>query len=393
MHNRNLLHEAIPLPAAVVYQSRLKNNLHWMQTFADHKGVVLAPHGKTTMTPRFFQWQKAAGAWGLSVATVSQAQAAADAGIGRILMANQLVGRANMAAVSELLTQSETLLYCLVDNVDNVRELGGFFAARQQVLPVLIEVGVVGGRCGCRTADEVLTLAEAVAQQPALQLVGVETYEGMVRGDQPEIAVRQHLTRVRDLTLRLLAEDRFDTEQVILTGAGSAWYDLVADIFGSTGDPRLLPVLRPGCYLIHDQGIYAQAQAQVRARLGGHCPAPGDLQSSLEVWAYVQSLPEPGMAILTLGKRDAAFDAGLPQPVLHARPGPDCQARTAPADWQLVKIMDQHSIMHTRTDHDLRVGDIIALATSHPCLTFDKWREIVMIDDDYNVIEEVPTCF
>ncbi len=392
MRTRNLLQEVLPLPAAVVYQSRLNNNLHWMQTFADRRGVALAPHGKTTMTPRFFQWQQAAGAWGLSVATVPQAQAAADAGIKRILMANQLVGLANRTAVSELLADG-CEFYCLVDSVDNVRQLGEYFADRNQRLSVLIEIGVNGGRCGCRSNDEALALSAVIADHPALQLAGVETYEGMVRSSEPEVAIRQHLIRVRDLTLKLMADNHFDTEQVILTGAGSVWYDLVAEIFGATGEARLLPVLRPGCYLIHDRGIYQDAQAEVRARLGEACPVSGDLQSSLEVWAYVQSLPESGMAILTLGKRDAAFDAGLPQPVLHARPGPDCEPRNAPGDWRVEAIMDQHSIMRYHTDQDIRVGDIVALSTSHPCLTFDKWREIVIIDDDYTVLDQVPTRF
>lgn len=391
----NLLREEIALPAAVVYQSRLENNLLWMQRFAQARQVHLAPHGKTTMTPRFFQLQQEAGAWGLSVATVPQAKVAAQAGIQRVLMANQLVGKQNMQMVSELLahpSESPLAFYCLVDSVDNVQQLGEFFFARGQSLQVLLEIGVPGGRCGCRSAQQVQAVCQAIAAEPALKLAGVETYEGMIRGPEAADRIREHLLAVRDTTLQLLQQGYFDTEQVILTGAGSAWYDIVAEVFTDHDEPRLVSVLRPGCYLIHDRGIYLDAQNKVMARLGDSCNLAGDLISSLEVWAYVQSVPEPGMAILTLGKRNAAFDAGLPQPVLHFRPG-NQQPRKAPADWQVSHIMDQHSIMRFSADTDIRVGDIIALSTSHPCLTFDKWRTLLIIDDDYNLVETLPTFF
>lgn len=394
---RNLLQEEIPLPAAVVYRSRLENNLRWMQAFADQHGVKLAPHGKTTMTPAFFRLQLAAGAWGMTIANPQQARVAAEAGATRVLMANQLVGRANMQLVSTLLTDYPQLsLYCLIDSVENARQLGLFFGEQRQALNLLLEIGVPGGRTGCRNQAQVYALCDEIQLWPQLHLAGVETYEGLIHGEHAEGRVTEHLQQVRDLCLELLAREQFTTGHVILSGAGSAWYDLVANVFTDHTEPRILPVLRPGCYLTHDCGIYQQAQAAVMQRLkvrDGHCCPPGDLQSGLEIWAYVQSLPEPGMAILNFGKRDAAYDAGLPKPEWHFRPGRDSAPRAADKEWQLTGIMDQHAMMTIPTDADLQVGDILALSTSHPCLTFDKWRQILVIDDEYNVQETADTCF
>lgn len=390
----NLLDEALPLPAAVIYQSRLSNNLGWMQRFADRQKVKLCPHGKTTMTPAFFRQQLASGAWGLALAKVPQVLVAFDAGARRILMANQLVGRANMAQVSELLRRGGPTFefYCLVDSPDNVRQLGEYFGAWGQTLTVLVEVGVPSGRCGCRTRAEVDAVAAAVAAEPALKLAGVETYEGMIHGADAATQVRNHLRFVHQTCLDLMAQGHFDTDTVILTGAGSAWYDIVADEFMASGQEPIQVVIRPGCYLIHDRGIYLEAQAKIMARLPGDGRPSGDLQSSLEVWAYVQSVPEPGMAILTLGKREVAFDAGLPQPSLHFRPG-DNAPRTAPEAWRVTHIMDHHSTLSVPPEADIRVGDVVALSTSHPCLTFDKWRELLVIDDQYEVLERVATHF
>lgn len=98
-------------------------------------------------------------------------------------MANQLVGAPNMAVIADLLADPMFEFHCMVDHPDNVAALGQFFAARGLRLYVMIEYGVPGGRCGCRTEEQVLALADAVQAQPALALTGIEGYEGVIHGD------------------------------------------------------------------------------------------------------------------------------------------------------------------------------------------------------------------
>jgi D-serine dehydratase len=99
----NLLREDLSLPTAVLYQEKLMHNLHWMQQFITAYGVKLAPHGKTTMAPKLFDLQLKGGAWGITLATVPQVSVAYHHGVRRVLMANQLVGKRNMAIISRLL--------------------------------------------------------------------------------------------------------------------------------------------------------------------------------------------------------------------------------------------------------------------------------------------------
>jgi hypothetical protein len=82
------------------------------------------------------------------------------------------------------------------------------------------------------------------------------------------------------------------------------------------------------------------------------------------------------------------FDAGLPQPIAHYRHG-----ISAAAD-EIVStgIMDQHCMLRLAPGSDVQVGDILLFGTSHPCLTFDKWKTLLLVDDDYNVLEELDTC-
>lgn len=391
----NLLREEVSLPAAVLYQSRIENNLRWMQTFADGQQMQLAPHGKTTMAPALFARQLQAGAWGITLATATQAAAAFAHGVRRVLMANQLVGKQNMAIISELQTR-QLDFYCLVDSVDNVKQLDRFFSERNQTIKVLIEIGVTGGRCGCRSSADIAQLVAGIHGSQSVRLAGIETYEGVIHSANPEQDVHSHINAVKALCEKLLADNAFHTDEVLLTGAGSAWYDVVADVFSAGVAPRIVPVIRPGCYLVHDQGLCHHGQQKIVARstavndvideLGS------DLQSAMEIWAYVQSIPEPGTAVITMGKRDVAFDAGLPMPVLHYRPGDD-EPVAASDQWVVRSMMDQHAMLGFPAADDLRVGDIIAFATSHPCLTFDKWQQINLITDDYIVVDVIHTFF
>src|SRR5690606_20077372 len=116
------------------------------------------------------------------------------------------------------------------------------------------------------------------------------------------------------------------------------------------------------------------------------------LRPALRLWACVQSRPEPGKAIVALGKRDAAFDAGFPVPALHYRPDAAAPAE-APAHWQVTAMMDQHAFLDVHAGDDLRVGDLLCFDISHPCLTFDKWRHLLVVDAAHRVVGAVDTCF
>jgi D-serine deaminase-like pyridoxal phosphate-dependent protein len=122
---------------------------------------------------------------------------------------------------------------------------------------------------------------------------------------------------------------------------------------------------------------------------GFACELGGDLSSALEVWAYVISRPQATKAIIGLGKRDVAFDAGLPIPERIYRDG----AQLETAGLVATDVMDQHTFLSVPEDCDLQVGDMIAFSTSHPCLTFDKWRYIAISDDQHNVEHWVETAF
>ena len=194
----------------------------------------------------------------------------------------------------------------------NVADLGAYFASRGVRLNVMIEYGVIGGRCGCRSEAQVIALAKAINVQPALALTGIEGYEGVIHGDHAVSGIREFAASLVRLAVQLQDSGAFAIAKPIITASGSAWYDLIAEEFeAQNAGGRFLSVLRPGSYVAHDHGIYKEAQCCVLDR---RSDLHEGLRAALEVWAHVQSLPEPGFAVIALGKRDVAYDAGLPVP-------------------------------------------------------------------------------
>jgi D-serine dehydratase len=387
----NLLREDLSLPAAVLSQEKLAHNLEWMKQFIASYGLRLAPHGKTTMAPALFSMQLAAGAWGITLATAHQTAIAYQHGVRRVLMANQLIGRQNMEIVSHLLEDPAFEYFCIVDSAELVNQLGKFFHEKGQRLHVLLELGVPNGRTGARDAQHVEEVLTAVAKwNDSIALRGVEVYEGVLEDEQQ---IRVFLDRAIETTQQIAERHLFAAEQVILSGAGSAWYDVVAEQFAKAeiGSP-LEVVLRPGCYLTTDAGIYKRAQERIMASNPVAHSMKSSLQPALQLWAYVQSVPESRRAVIALGKRDAAFDAGLPAPIHHYRPGASAP-HAAPPHWSLTKMMDQHAYLDIDPEDDIRVGDMICFDISHPCLTFDKWRYLAVIDAGYNVQQLIETYF
>jgi D-serine dehydratase len=306
-------------------------------------------------------------------------------------MANELVGKENMAIVSRLMRDPGFEFYCLVDSAAQVDRLGAYFSEQGQHLHVLLELGVMGGRAGIRDLDQLNSVLAALTHwKDAVALDGVELYEGVL---DDEASIRTFLQRAVDVARRLSSAKQFARAPFLLSGAGSAWYDVVAEVLTSAGfgDAAEI-VLRPGCYLTHDVGSYRKAQQRILENNPIAHRMTSGLIPALHVWAYVQSIPEDQRAIIGLGRRDAAFDSGLPVPALHYRLG-DASPRPAPDHWQTTKLMDQHAYVKISSGDDIQVGDMIGFDICHPCLTFDKWRTLPILDSEFNVIEVIQTFF
>jgi D-serine dehydratase len=229
-----------------------------------------------------------------------------------------------------------------------------------------------------------------VRAAPRLRLCGVECFEGIL---EDPARIRRWLEDLAELARRCDGEGLFETPEVLLTAGGSAYFDLVVQAL--SGLPLSRPsrvVLRSGCYFTHDAGHYRRLLGLLEQRVPEHLRMDRQLRPALEVWGQVVSRPEPGLAFLSLGKRDVSHDLGLPTPVWRARPAQG-QALPVPDTWRLLSLYDQHARLELPEDADLAPGDLVGCAISHPCTTFDKWQVLFEVDDDYRVLGAIRTFF
>jgi D-serine dehydratase len=392
----NLLADDLPFPLAVIHRSALRHNVAWMQDYAKRKGVALAPHGKTTMSPQLFQMQLAGGAWGMSFATLYQVAVGVEAGARRIIIANQVVCDADFDALATLLARHPDLrVWFLVDSVAQLALIEDWASRRAATTPfdVLLEMGIPGQRTGCRTLEEALHLAQKIAASPAVRFGGIECYEGGVATCDSAHDVREVTALVHRVTEVVKACDQqnlFEGDELLITAGGSAVFDLVIPLLRLQDLQRpMLGVLRSGCYITHDHGNYARFLRLVEQREG----LDASLRPALEVWAMVQSVPEPGLALLTCGRRDVSYDLEMPLPQRHAARA-SRQVNAVPADWKISALNDQHAYLRFDPAGLIpQVGDRVSLGISHPCTTFDKWRWLPLVEDDGAITGAVATRF
>ena len=365
-------------PMCVLNAEALTHNLVAMATWCRERRVELAPHGKTHMSPQLAARQLDAGACGITVATIGQAAVYRAFGVRDLVMANELVDDAGLEWLAgELNRDAELRFTCWVDSVRGVELMTSALSGARRPVDVCVEVGLPGGRTGCRSRDATDEVARAAAASSRLRLVGVAGYEAALGHELTpagQAVVADHLAELRMAVIRLAA--LFDTDRVVVSAGGSTYFDAVADaLTGWPAGMSVRTILRSGCYLTHDHGLYARTSPLTRDGRAGLRPA-------LEIRAQVVSRPEPDLAVLTMGRRDVAFDQGLPIPL-------------GLSDSAVTKLNDQHAFLRVGSA-DLspaQVGAWLRFGISHPCTVFDKWRMIPVLDPDDRVVDLIHTYF
>ncbi len=378
-------------PVLTVRRSAVAANVSALAGFAAAHGFVLAPHAKTAMAPALIAAQQAAGAWGSTVATGHQALLLRRFEVERVLLANLVLDPTVLSWLAAEVQRGFSA-YLQVDSIAGVTAAAaaaaGVGAAGAAAgaggadggvpVAVLVELGHAGGRTGARSLDELSAVAAAVAAAPGLRLAGVTGYEGGVPGGAG--AVRGFLDRLA-AAARLVAPHVVG--ELLVSAGGSAWFDLVVERLTADAVPAgARRVLRSGAYVTHDDGFYAERTPFTRVA--------GGLSPALAVWAQVLSTPEPGLAVVGMGKRDVSFDEGLPV-ALEVR-APDGSRRPA-VGLTVTRLNDHHCYLDVAPGAHVDAGDLLRFGVSHPCTVFDKWRAVPVVEDDDTVSDVLHTYF
>lgn len=390
------------LPLITLDRAAFAANTRLMMRYVTNHALAIAPHGKTPMSPVLTRRLIDAGAWGTSVADIRQASVMLDAGLDRLIIANEIGGPMAAERLAAMLAHHrDAEVHLFVDSVGLAEALAEAWRKRDGLPPLGILVEVGGARAGARSLDTATAILDTVlaAETPTFRVSGVASYEGALAGPdarETEERIAGLLTLTGDL-YRLVRQRVGAARPLIVTAGGSVFFDLVVKALNPVlaGDAHAALVLRSGAIFFHDHGIYVRGLTALDARNGFEIDgkvesAVHGFRPALRVWAEVLSRPEPGLAIAGMGLRDVAIDQGLPQPLALYRN----RARLGALDHATTtKLNDQHAFVEIGKDADVQIGDVIEFGLSHPCTCLDRHAMLYEIDDGHTVVAALPSSF
>ena len=289
--------ETIDTPALVIDLDAMERNLAAMATFARAHGMRLRPHAKMHKCAAIARLQIDAGAVGVCVQKVSEAEALADAGIGDIYISNEVIAESKLSRVAAL--AGRVKLAIAVDSALGVQRLADAVKAAGTALDVFVEIDVGQGRCGVAPAAAGALAHQVVAHgQPerGLRFAGLQAYHGRAQhlrsAAEREAAIRHAVALVRAAQASVTSVG-IACPLVTGAGTGSFVYEAASAVYGE---------LQPGSYLFMDADYAANEAAP-------HAPR---FEHALFVKSQVMSRGA-SHAVVDAGHKSHAIDSGLPR--------------------------------------------------------------------------------
>jgi len=326
-------------PALVLDLDALERNVTAMADHAARHGVALRPHAKTHKSVAIARRQLDAGACGICVAKLGEAEALADGGVDRLLVTSPVVTTTGATrAVTLAANVSELLLVC--DHPEVATCLGATASSAGATLDVLVDVDPGMRRTGVPLGEPALALAEQIAATAGLRFAGLQCYAGhlqhMKGADKRRAAATKLLAKLAALRDALTARNL--TPRVI-TGGGTGTFDVDAEA-------RVLTDLQVGSYVFMDREYN-----DLWSRDGVSPP----FETSLYVQTTVISANHPGMATTDAGAKAFATDAGSPTIAAGA---PDKAAYIFYGD-------EQGGVLHDTSAPRLQPGAVLTCVVPH----------------------------
>ena len=348
-------------PALIVDIDKLRRNISDMSGFAAANGIGLRPHAKTHKTPEIGRLQLEAGAVGLTVAKLSEAEVFIDAGCSEILVAYPLVGPIKHRRLIELCERAR--ITTVVDHRDVAEGLSRSMGAAGIELPVMIEVDTGLGRCGALPGAPALELALQVARLPGLRFVGLLTHEGHAQLAGPPAQVRDtglSAGRLMAETAELIRKAGLEVE--IISVGLTATAKITATVDGVTET-------RPGIYVFYDRSEVL------------HQVVKPD-QCAARVLATVATRPTAERVILDAGTKALTSDrAGVSPPVAGHGYVVDHP------DWAVNSLSEEHGATLVPAEDPVRVGDRVEIIPNHICPVINLFDRMYITQGE-RVIDE-----
>jgi len=215
--------QGLATPALILDLNAFEHNLKTMARLCKRAGLALRPHAKSHKSVEIARRQIAAGAVGISVATVREAAVMVEAGLPGVLLTTPVVGDIKLDIVSGLAGRSKDFMV-VVDTLAGVEALerGG------RKLTVLVDLDIGMTRTGVPDVAGALALIRRVQSSKVLKLAGVQAYSGMVQHiTLPADREKVYGVELRQLEAVLKAADtQLGYKPDIVTGGGTGSFEI-----------------------------------------------------------------------------------------------------------------------------------------------------------------------
>ena len=351
-------------PYLLIDGSKMQQNIDKMAAIAARNGVALRPHVKTHKIPTIAWAQVEAGAAGITVAKISEAEVMADAGLEDIFVAYPLVTDAKIRRAIRLTRRLKNLTIG-VDSLEGARRLSAAATVESRVLDVRLEVDTGLRRTGV-PYEEAVGLAREIDVLEGIDLTGIYTYRGAVLSGSPTLdleAAGVEEGRLMASLAERIREKGIELESVSLGSTPTAEY--AAEVDGVTE-------IRPGTYVFYDR---------MQARLGA-CSLD---ECAAMVVATVVSRPSGDLAVIDGGSKTFATDVPPgTKPLGLEGFGHVLEYHDA----GLERLTEEHGMLAVTADHDLKVGDSLHVIPNHICSTVNLHGSVYVVDED-GAVEEL----
>ncbi|NVM52845.1 MAG: DSD1 family PLP-dependent enzyme [Candidatus Helarchaeota archaeon] len=336
----------ISTPALIVDYDILQKNINKMAEFAQEHGINVRPHVKTHKCPIIAHMQLEAGAQGICVAKVSEAEVFAASGIKDILIANEVVTPEKIQRVLNLNKFTKTMV--IVDTKQNVDDLNKAASKKKLELEILIDMNVGMDRSGVQPGEAALELARLIDKSSHLKLHGLQAYEGhlMYIKDFKQKETQTKACMKTTVETKELIE-RNGIECNVLTGGGTGTYMITGKYPGITE-------IQPGSYIFQDHHY--------------HSLVP-DFDIALTILTTVKNKPVEGIITLDMGLKSVTIDKGTPIFKGFGR------------KIRVGALSEEHCQCTCSSKIELNIGDKIEAITAHICTTVHLYDFFYVIQD------------
>ena len=356
-----MLKSDLDTPALIVDIDKLNYNIADMAEFAAANGIQLRPHAKTHKTPEIGRLQLEAGAIGLTVAKLSEAEVFIEAGCEEVLVAYPLVGAAKHRRLVELCQRAS--ISTVADHVEIADALSRTMSANGLELPVLVEVDTGLNRCGVQPGAPALALAQRIARLPGLRFGGLLTHEGQAQLAGAPDQVRSTGLSAGNMmaeTAELLRKSGLETP--IISVGLTATAKVTATVDGVTET-------RPGIYVFYDRSeVLHQVVAPDR------CAA--------RVMATVATRPTAERIILDAGTKALTSDQAGVRPAVAGH-----GYVIDHPDWEIKSLSEEHGATSVAPDDPIRIGERVEIIPNHICPVINLFDRIYVTQGE-RVVDE-----